>query len=494
MLRRLLFASFGALLVASAAPGRDRDRDRNRDTAQQEQPSSPEADRIRTQADQAYQRGEYPRVIELANILIQSYPNDNAHVAYHLRASAKVEMGRASGSAKLIRDGIGDARQALGIAGARFPWLHIPYLYGLSGLAEMERRPEHAQMAIRVVSPVLQGPMGQEDSAEDRANLLYQRALAYGVLRDYKAAISDWTEAIRLSPAHLGAHVKRAAAYASLGHSKEAVAAFDAAVRQFPNTLLVYNDRGSFRRSVGELDGAVADFTKCLQIDPGFGLGYLNRGMCLADQNSHQAAENDFSTALKHRLDPAQTLLAYRLRGASRLSQGNAAGALADLTAAAKAAPRDAGVAEDRAVALFCQKEFPAAATEFAKARVLNPQLVRLVPWEAVSLARGGQAAEARALLDAHAAEKTPAPIWTRRICEFLRDQIPEAGLIDAAADQNPQTARRQLCEAHFFAGEKKLLGADAGAARTSFKDSVETQQASEPGYRVARFELGTFK
>src|SRR6516165_1612 len=88
--------------------------------------SPPRVVDARTKADAAYQQSDYPKVIDLTTMLIDNYPNDNVHVAYHLRASAKIEIGRNSASAKQVRDGIADARQAIQLAGNEYPWVNIP--------------------------------------------------------------------------------------------------------------------------------------------------------------------------------------------------------------------------------------------------------------------------------------------------------------------------------------------------------------------------------
>ena len=98
----------------------------------------------------------------------------------------------------------------------------------------------------------------------------------------------------------------------SLGPTKESLAAYNQAVSRFPNMLVVINDRGKLKRNMGDLDGAIADFTRCLAIDPNSGVGFVNRGLCLLEQNSLQAAEGDFSEALKLKLDPGTNVLALR--------------------------------------------------------------------------------------------------------------------------------------------------------------------------------------
>ncbi len=455
--------------------------------------SPPQVLETRSRADQSYQRGDYPKVIELTNWLIQNYPNDNPYFAYHLRASAKVELGRASGSAKQVRDGISDARQALATHGTAYPWLHIPYLYGLSSLAEIERRPEHADLAIKVVTPVLNFPLKKDYSKDDRANLFYQRGLAYAAKRDYKSAVADQEETIRQMPLHLGAHIKRAEALEAMGQIKQALAALDDSVAKFPNEVLVFNERGKLRRMTGDLEGAVDDFSHCLSIDPKFLIGYLNRGLCLAEQNNPQAAEGEYSEALK--LSPAgpQALLAYRLRAAARLCQGNAAGSLEDYSAALKADPQNAALYEERGYARYFHKAFAEAVADFAKARQLNPQLSQLVPWESLAQARAGQAAEARALLQTTQAAKTPPSGWTAKVCSYLLDDAGEQELMDAAGSE-AKIKDKLLCEAHYFVGQKQLLRDDGAKAAEHFREALGAKAYELSAYRGARYELDDFK
>ena len=503
LLRRLALLCALICILASAADAqifrfRDRNRDRDRDRDVEEiigqGTSPPEVLETRSRADQAYQQGDYAKVIELTTWLIDNFPSDHPYFAYHLRASAKIELGKAAGSGKQVREGITDARAAIGNAGVKYPWLHIPYLYGLTSLAELERRPEHADMAIKVVTPVLDFPTSKEHTDDDRANLYYQRALAYGAKRDFKQAVADYAEAIKLSPAHLGAYIKRAESLAALGRTKEALEAYDDCVAEFPANLLVYNDRGSFRRTAGDLDGAVSDFTRCLAIDSKFAVGYVNRGMCLADQNSAQAAEGDFSEALMLKLDPGTANLARRMRGSARLAQGNVAGALTDLAAAIKAAPQEAALYEERGFAQFFKKEFAEAVSDFAKARQLRPERTYLLAWQALAQVRAGREAEARTLLDSALDGKNAPTGWNAKVCGFLAGRTTEQDLLDYAAGEGTAREKKQhQCEAHFFIGQK-LLTRDEGAAADHFRETVAGNEFALAAFRGARYELNDFK
>jgi lipoprotein NlpI len=487
-------ALMSCLLSAFAPAAFSRDGDFDNRIFEQPRGSSPEVTETRSQADSAYQQGDYARVIELATRLIDNYPGDNVHVAYHLRASAKIELGRLAGSGKQVREGITDARQAIILAGNEYPWVHIPYVYGLSSLAEIERRKEHADLAIKVVTPVLQFPETKNYTSEDRANLYYQRGLAYMSRGDFKLAANDHAEALRLSPQHLGSNLKRAEALQAQGLTKEALAAYDTAVERFPNVLIVFNDRGKLRRMAGDLDGAITDFTRCLQLDPKFAVGNINRGMCLAESNNPQAGEGDFSEALNSKLDPGTTVLAYRQRAATRLAQGKGPEAIGDLDAAIKLNARDASLFEERGCAQYFQKSFAAAAADFAKAMELNSQMAHVVPWRALALARSGMTAESRALLDATMNGKTPPTGWVAKVCAYLLDQVDEQNLLDAAASATtPRDKARQGCEAHYFAGQKQLLRDDAAKAAESFRQCVASKEYTLSAYRGACFELGQF-
>jgi tetratricopeptide (TPR) repeat protein len=489
----LVFCCF-CLALAPAAIGFARDGDADDRSSDQSSNSPPPVVDARGKADSAYQQGDYAKVVELATWLIDNYPSDNVHVAYHLRASAKIEQGRQAGSGKQIRDGISDARQAVQLAGVEYPWTYIPYVYGMSSLAEIERRKEHADMAIKAVTPVLQYPESKNFTAEDRANLYYQRGLAYSARGDYKLAANDHAEAIRLSPQHLGSLLKRGEALSALGLIKDALAAYDTAVERFPNSLAACNDRGKLRRTAGNLDGAISDFDRCLQIDPKFVVGYVNRGMCLVETNNPQAAEGDFTDALKGKSDSGTTALAYRMRAGARVAQGKGPEAISDFDAAIKINARDASLFEERGCAHYFQKDFAAASADFSKAVELNPQLLHLVPWRALALARQGKAEESRTLLEATLSGKTPPNGWLAKICGFLLDQVNEQDLFATAAGAPAARDKaRQGCEARYFAGQRQLLRQDAEKAAEHFREALATKEYSLSAYRGACFELGQF-
>lgn len=443
------------------------------------------ADLARVEADAAYQRGEYAKVVEIANRLLQSDPSD--HVAYHFRASSQIELGRNSGSAKQIRDGIADSRQALALAGNRFVWLYLPYLYGMTSLSQIEGRPQHAETAIQVATPVIDRPLVP---TADKAQLLYQRGLAYRTKGESQPALTDFNEAIRLAPDHLGAHLQRAEIHAASGDTKTALASYDRAAETFPNVSVVFNDRGALRRATGNLDGAVADFSRAVQIDPKFSMGYLNRAICLADRNEHDAADGDFSQSLQ--LDSRQPL-AYRLRGNSRLSLGRLAQGLADFTAALRLSPNYADAFEDRGFAQLYSRKFTEAAADFGRARELNSQLTYLAPWQALASWRANPGAAKIKFLSEELTGPNALQGWPAHVAKYLLDAEDDKALLAAASEQSDNVRTDRTCEAHYFMGQKSVLEGNANAAAEHFREAMKTGATHLAAYRGARYELKDF-
>ena len=444
-------------------------------------PQNP-ADSARQDADRAYQQGDYATAIQITSQLIDNNASD--HVALHLRASARIEQGRNSGDKQLIRDGIADARTALALEGRKHYWLYLPYFYGLTSLAQIERRPGHAEMAITVATPLLDKP---EVPAADRANILYQRALAYATTGKTAAAITDLDETTRLSPEHLAAFLKRAQLQAALGQTVEAAGSYDATVVAFPSKPVAYNDRGTFRRSQGDLAGALDDFTRALQIDPAFTMGYINRGITLLDQAEFLAAESDFTSALKQN---NRQPFAALLRGTARVASGNSEGALADFSMAISLNPNYTAAYESRGCTHFFRKEYAAAAADFARTLQLDPQSTRVATWQSLSLGYQKKTDESQTALEVLAADKRPGMEWLHQVGNYLSGKSTAEQFLAAAKAAGPD----QVCEAHFFMGHHLALTGDSDGSQQSFAECLKTKLDRLSAYRGARYATGDYK
>src|SRR5579862_7679443 len=103
-----------------------------RRSEQMERDTNPDHEQKKTQAQSAYQSGDFPKTIELMDAVIKENPRDS--VAYYLRGSAKVDLGARGMDSKAVREGIADAREAIRYDTQRSPLYYLPYLFGMKTL------------------------------------------------------------------------------------------------------------------------------------------------------------------------------------------------------------------------------------------------------------------------------------------------------------------------------------------------------------------------
>lgn len=87
----------------------------------------------------------------------------------------------------------------------------------------------------------------------------------YRLRGDYERAIADLSEAVRLQPDSGKAHTGRGRAYLKKGDYGAAVADFDEAIRATPKNHELYHRRGLAYARMGERSKAIADFRKALE-------------------------------------------------------------------------------------------------------------------------------------------------------------------------------------------------------------------------------------
>jgi Flp pilus assembly protein TadD len=134
------------------------------------------------------------------------------------------------------------------------------------------------------------------------------------------------------------AYVYRAIANERLGDRRAAVSDYSEAIRLNPSDKYAYLDRGLFYMSTMRLDEAVADFTRAHQLDPKSPLPLANRGMAYAWKNDRARAELDFASVRAFR--PANIVVLHG-EGVLDMNAGDLEGAIANFTAALRQDPSD---------------------------------------------------------------------------------------------------------------------------------------------------------
>jgi lipoprotein NlpI len=79
---------------------------------------------------------------------------------------------------------------------------------------------------------------------------------------------------------------------------------------------------------------------------------------------------------------------------------------------------------------------------------------------------------------------------WISKIAGYLLGTVPEGDLFAAARSRDERKELRQLCQAWFYVGMKKLLSGDKIAAGKCFGKSVSTEEKMVLEYPMAEAEL----
>ena len=443
-------------------------------------------EKLKSQADQAYRRGDYATTVRLTNTVISQNRSDA--VAFYLRGSARIEIAMRRRDKKEMRGGIGDAREAIRLDAARNPMYYLPYLYGMTNLSIIEQKTEHAKVSIQFADELL---TKAKLSTEMKAHVYYQRGNANMALGKLNDAVSNFQSAIRFNSKHLGAHMAAADALARSGKTTEAEKQFGAAIAAYPTNPLVYNNRGMFYQSQAKFDKAIADFTKSISLDRKYVFAYTNRGFAKLQQNKPAEAEADFSRSLT--VNPNQPAV-YSLRAASRVSQGKLAEALQDNQAALKLAPKNPSSHADFAFTMMFSGKFAEADKAFSQSLQLNPNQPHLAPWIFLSREMTGKKAEALAAFKDVLAKKPDQRQWYDSVVAFLAGKIDATALLAATDKKDDARKNAQNCEAHYFIGLREYKASGAAAAKPHFQKAVNTNQRQLSAYQAAQLALRKLK
>ena len=102
-----------------------------------------------------------------------------------------------------------------------------------------------------------------------KSRALYnRRGLAYELEDKRDLAIADFSAAISLDPEDIEALVYRGLSYAEAGDYSRAILDFDAALAIEPDDAAVFAFRGEAREALGDRDKAMEDYRKALSLEP----------------------------------------------------------------------------------------------------------------------------------------------------------------------------------------------------------------------------------
>ena len=157
--------------------------------------------------------------------------------------------------------------------------------------------------AVKQCSKALEVRPGYEEA-------LITRAGTYKILRNYPAAISDYTELIRVTNGMAMAYFYRADIYKRMGKDNEAIADLTASIAKDPKSLFAarsYYERGLIYDKLGKGDAAQADYWDAVKLKPDYAQAKAKIKYPFGDKTLTEAA-NDIVPGVKtpDKIQPAK--------------------------------------------------------------------------------------------------------------------------------------------------------------------------------------------
>jgi len=205
--------------------------------------------------------------------------------------------------------------------------------------------------------------------------LLQAREGVSALLRGkYEKAIVAYSEALKdktlSDPRRANIYNDRGVAKWRLKDAKAAVEDFNQAIALFPDYAVVYNNRGNALIDIGQPDEAVNDFDRAIALAPGYGAAYNNRGNANHVQGKFNAAARDFRKAAK--LMPTNAV-PYNGSGKTHVALGRPFAAIRDFNRAITLNAKYSSAHENRAEALTAVERHDDAVADFSDTLKVRP-------------------------------------------------------------------------------------------------------------------------
>lgn len=214
----------------------------------------------------------------------------------------------------------------------------------------------------------------------------------------------------------------------------------------------------------------------------------FENGATKATDGDRAGAIADYTRAIK--LDP-KNVNAYNNRGSEKQNAGDIAGALADFSRAIEVNPLEADPYYNRGTIYFLKLDWKKALSDLRRHDELNEEDEDAPPLIWAAQARLGEKEAADRGLSSFVADhpEQANPFYTK-IDNFLLGKIGEQDLLAAADSVEEKKRPEQQCEAWYYVSLKRLLNGDRAGAGEALRKAVATGEKTTNEYDFAEAEL----
>jgi tetratricopeptide (TPR) repeat protein len=234
--------------------------------------------------------------------------------------------------------------------------------------------------------------------------LLAGGALSMTAVPHYSNRDTYYAYAIELNPENALLYSNRGNIRYLAGDFRNAISDFDNALRLVPAYSSALNNRGISRSLTGDLHGAMEDFDAAIRVKPNYASALLNRAITYKKMGRYDAAAKDFLSASTLADNPVKALLSlailyreramydealrviekavaaqpesagtYLERGICKYSMGNINGAISDMDRVIAIDPTSAAAHDNKGALLSELKKYDLALLEINAAIRLDP-------------------------------------------------------------------------------------------------------------------------
>ncbi|MTJ21899.1 tetratricopeptide repeat protein [Dolichospermum sp. UHCC 0352] len=193
----------------------------------------------------------------------------------------------------------------------------------------------------------------------------------YSFLKEYKQAIDDLTQAIKIDPKKATYYDLRGKTYLQLKDYKQAIDDYTQAIQLDSKKATYYGSRGFAYFQLKDYKQAIDDWNQVIKIDPENGIYYGSRGDAYFQLKDYKQAINDYTQAIK--LKPDLTL-AYSAMGNAYLQLKDYKQAINDYTQAIKLDPKNADYYYSRGFANYKFKDYKQAISDWTQTIKFKPE------------------------------------------------------------------------------------------------------------------------